>query len=326
MTATQPTHLPAPPPPAPAGPPAAPRAARARPLAVVGGVLAVLLLAYGVLQVLAWMFTRTTSATATLAATDVVELVADGEVLVTVSAVDDVRVERVARFAWGGPRYEVTSQGDRTVVRHECVESWVSSCSAALEVTVPEGTHVVVRAVDGDVRVAGPAADVEVRAADGEVEVSGARGDLDVRGRDGDVTAQGVRGGVAVELSDGDVRVTEAGGDVTVGGRDGAVVLADVGGDADVRTSDGRIEVRDVGGALTVRKRDGDVGVAQVRGDVTVQAVDGDVTVHGTGDPVALQITSNGRQRVEGATDPGAAVHVDLRTVDGDVSYLGPAA
>jgi len=290
----------------------------------VGGVLAVLLLAYGVLQVLAWMFTRTTSATATLAATDVVELVADGEVLVTVSAVDDVRVERVARFAWDGPRYEVTSLGDRTVVRHECAQSWVPSCSGALDVTVPEGTHVVVRTVDGEVRVAGPAADVEVRAADGDVHVSGARGDLDVRGRDGDVTAQGVRGGVAVELSDGDVRVTEAGGDVTVGSNDGAVVLADVAGGADVRGSDGRIEVRDVGGALTVRNVDGDVLVAQVRGDVTARAVDGDVTVHGTGDPVALEITSNGRQRVEGATDPAADVRVELRTFDGDVAYLGP--
>ncbi|MBO0899138.1 DUF4097 family beta strand repeat protein [Cellulomonas sp. zg-ZUI22] len=324
MTAAQPTHVPPPTP--PDSTPGAParRPAGGRALTVVGGVLAALLLALGVVQVLAWMFTQTTSAAATLAATDVVELVADGEVLVTVSAVDDVRVERVARFAWGGPRYEVTSDGDRTVVRHECEGVWLTSCSAGLEVTVPEGTHVVVRTVDGEVRVAGPAADVEVRAADGDVHVSGARGDLDVRGLDGDVTAQGVRGDVAVELADGDARVTEAGGDVAVRSRDGAVVLADVAGDADVRGSDGHIEVRDVRGALTARNRDGDVLVAQVRGDVTVQAVDGDVTVHGTGAPVALQITSNGRQRVEGPTDAAADVRVELSVSDGDVTYLGP--
>lgn len=339
MTAPLPTGRPADQPPAAADHPAAPagsapapapapapatRTSRGRALAVVGALAAAALLALGVLQVLAWMFTHTTSATATLAATDVVELVADDAVRVTVSAVDDVRVERVAVFAWGGPRYEVTSDGDRTVVRHECVGLAATSCAARLDVTVPEGTRVVVRTADGDVRVAGPAADVEVRAADGDVRVTGARGDVDLRGSDGDVDLEDVGGGVAVDLTDGTVRVRDVGGDVLVRGRDGETVVAGVRGRVDVRTTDGRIDVREVGGALTAHGTDADVLVAAVRGDVTVRAADGDVTVHGTGDPVALAITSNGRQRVEGATDPDADVRVELRNGDGDVAYLGP--
>ena len=323
MTATPTTDLPTAPPPARAS---ARRSPGGLALTVVGVLAAVLVLLIGVLQVVAWMFTKTTSASATLAATDVVELVADGEVRVTVSPVDDVRVERIARFAWGGPRYEVTSDGNRTVVRHECVDLTAMSCSAELAVVVPEGTHVVVRTSDGAVRVAGPAGDVEVRAADGDVHVAGAQGTLDVRGVDGDVTVRGVGGDVAVALADGDVRVSDVGGDVVVRGRDGATSLAGVAGDVELRATDGRVEVRDVGGALTARVRDGDVLVAAVGGDVDVQATDGDVTVHGPGEPVALSIISNGEQRVDGPTDPDADVRVHLRTVDGHVTYLGPEA
>ncbi|MBF0687371.1 MAG: DUF4097 family beta strand repeat protein [Cellulomonas sp.] len=323
MTATPTTDLSTAPPPARS---TARRSPGGRALTVVGVLAAVLVLLIGVLQVVALMFTKTTSASATLAATDVVELVADGEVRVSVSPDDDVRVERVARFAWGGPRYEVTSDGNRTVVRHECVELRAMNCSAELVVDVPEGTHVVVRTTDGAVRVDGPAGNVEVRAADGDVHVAGAQGTLDVRGVDGDVTVRGVGGDVAVALADGDVRVTDVGGDVVVRGRDGATSLAGVAGDVELRATDGRVEVRDVGGALTASVTDGDVLVAAVGGDVDVQATDGDVTVHGPGEPVALSISSNGEQRVEGPTDPDADVRVDLRTVDGDVAYLEPEA
>ena len=109
MTAAQPTHVPPPTTPGAAPPGPARRPAGGRALTVVGGVLAALLLALGVVQVLASMFARTTSAVATLAATDVVELVADGEVLVTVSAVDDVRVERVAQIGRASCRERVSN-------------------------------------------------------------------------------------------------------------------------------------------------------------------------------------------------------------------------
>lgn len=317
MTATQPT--------APTPPQAPPRGPGARTLTVVGIVVAALLLATGSLQLLSWLVARTTTAEATLDAADVVELVADGEVRVAVGDEDALEVERVARYAWVAPRYEVTTDGGRTVVRHECATFPALHCEADLSVTVPEGTRVVVRTSDGAVRVAGAVGDVEVRAADGDASVTGAQGAVDVRGADGDVTVRDVAGGVDVEVGDGDVRVSDAGDDVRVRGRDGSAVVDGVRGDAEVRTSDGHLEVRDVRGSLAARTSDGDVLVSAVRGDVLALAADGDVTVHGTGDPVALTIaTSDGRQRVEAPTDPDADVRVELRTVDGDVAYLDP--
>lgn len=319
MTIAQPTDAPAPP----------PVAARRRrspggtALTVVGVTLALGVVALGALQALAWLFAQESSGTATVAATDVVELVADGRVHVSVEAVQDVRVDREARYAWSAPRYDLRSDGQRTLVSHRC-GSFAVRCSADLSVAVPEGTRVVVRSGDGEVRVAGPAGGVTVRATDGNVHVSGSRGDVEVRGTDGDVTVDDVRGAVVARVTDGSLRVADVSGGVVVRTVDGAVDVLRAGGDVEARTTSGRLEVSDVQGALTARSTDGDVLVAAVRGDVTAATVDGDLTVHGTGEPVALTVTTTGRQRVEAPTDPGAAVRVVLRAVDGDVAYLAP--
>lgn len=331
MTGDRPTPTPTAPTGAPATATAAPgatvpraaRSAAGTALTVAGIAVAGALLVAGVLELLSWVFVQTASGSATVARTDTVELVADGRVTVTVGDVDEVRIERDARYAWAAPRYGVTAAGDRTVVRHECTSLVAMNCSADLTVEVPDGTRVVVRTSDGAVRVAGAAGGVQVRAADGDVQVTGTRGDVDVRGLDGAVDLADVTGDVVVHVADGGLRVTDVTGDVLVRGGDGATVVAGA-GSVDVRTADGRLEVRDVRGPVTARSADGAVLVAAVDGDVSVHAVDGDVTVHGNGEPVALDITSNGRQRVEGPTDPAADVRVELRTSDGAVSYLGP--
>ena len=77
----------------------------------------------------------------------------------------------------------------------------------------------------------------------------------------------------------------------------------------------------------TVRDADGSVGASTVWRPLDVEAVtsNGHVTVFGTGEPVALTIsTSNGRQTVDAPTDPSASRTVFIRTSDGNVSYLGP--
>ena len=323
MTTAQPTDAPADlaTSPTPAGPRR--RSPGGVALTLLGVALAVAAVGLGVLQVLAWLFTQESSATATLAATDVVELVADGRVHVSVEPVQEVRVDREARYAWSAPAYDVRSDGERTSVRHRCPAITVR-CSADLSVTVPEGTRVVVRSGDGDVRVAGPADAVTVRATDGDVRVSGTRGDVEVRGTDGDVSVDDVRGAVVADVTDGALRVADVTGRVVVGTLDGRVSVLRVGGDVEARTTNGRLEVTDVQGTLTARSTDGDGLVAAVRGDVTATTVDGDLTVHGNGEPVALTVTTTGRQRVEAPTDPAARVRVDLRAVDGDIAYLGP--
>lgn len=330
MTATEPTDAPAPSPePSAAVPPGASRASPRRrspggiALTVVGVALALVVVALGVLQVLAWLFAQETSGTATVAATDVVEVVADGQVHVSVEAVPQVRVDRGARYAWHAPTYEVRADDERTYVGHRCARG-AFSCRADLSLTVPEGTRVVVRSGDGDVRVAGPAGGVTVRSADGDVRVDGARGDVEVRGTDGDVALEDVGGDVVAHVTDGTVRVADVTGGVVVRGTDGDVSVLRVGGAVEVGTTDGRLEVSDVQGTLTASSIDGDVLVAAVQGDVTASTVDGDLTVHGNGEPVALTVTSTGRQRVEAPTDPAADVRVTLRAVDGAVAYLAP--
>ncbi|ADG75984.1 conserved hypothetical protein [Cellulomonas flavigena DSM 20109] len=323
MTAARPTDVPT----APATLPAASAPRRRSPggiaLTVLGVALALAAVALGVLQGLAWLFTQESSGSATLAATDVVEVVADGQVHVSAEAVQEVRVDREAQYAWSAPAYDVRSDGERTVVRHRCPAIAVR-CSADLSVTVPEGTRVVVRSGDGDVRVAGPSDAVTVRATDGDVHVSGTRGDVEVRGADGDVSVDDVRGAVLADVTDGALRVADVTGGVVVGTVDGRVDVLRVGGDVEARTTSGRLEVSDVRGALTATSTDGDVLVAAVAGDVTASTVDGDLTVHGNGEPVALTLDTAGRQRVEAPTDPDADVRVVLRAVDGAVAYLAP--
>ena len=289
-----------------------PRPARTGPtgagrvLTGVGIAVAVLLVLQLSAQLLSRVVADRVDASATYAATDVLELVVEGDLAVVVEDVDRVRVDRSAEYAWPEPRYTVETVGDRTVVRHTCV-AMPLHCRVSTRVVVPEGTDVVVRAVDGTVDVAGPAGDVELQTSDGPVHVAGIEGSLDVR------------------TVDGSVLVTDVGGDVRASATDASLEVSRVAGDVDVRGGDGRVDVHDVRGAVTAERHDGDVVVGAVRGDVTVSTVDGDITVHGSGEPVALSVQAvDGRQRVEAPTDPAARVRVDLRTVDGDVAYLGP--
>lgn len=310
----------------PAGPPRSGPSPVGRALTVVGITLGAAALLSGVLQLGSSMAARTTSADAVLAATDVVEVVADGDVRVAVGMSDDLQVTRTAVAGWGGPRYEVTTGADRTTLRHTCEGLGFLRCRADLEVRVPEGTHVVVRTSDGDTRVSGRVGNVEVQAGDGAVEVVRTLGTVDVQATDGDVAVRDVWGDVQVRVSDGRVRVADTVGDVHVRSRDGATRVQGVEGDVEVVASDGSVDVSDVVGSLTASAADGDVVATGVQEDVRIETRDGDITVYGTGDPVALTIDSTGEQRVGAPTDPAAPVSVQLTAVDGDVAYLAPDA
>lgn len=277
-----------------------------RVLTGVGIAVAVLL----VLQLAAQLLSRVTAervdTSDTYDVAAVVELDVEGDLEIVVEDVERMRVERSDEYAWPEPRSTVETVADRTVVHRACTVAQLH-CRLSTRVVVPEGADVVVRAVDGTVEVSGPAGDVELHTADGPVRVVGIGGSLDVRTVDGSVVVGGVGGSVRASTSDASLEI------------------ADVAGDVDVRGGDGSVAVRGVRGTLTVDRRDGDVVVAASRGDVTVATVDGDVTIHGSGEPVALSVqVVDGRQRVEAPTDPAAQVRVEVRTVDGDVAYLGP--
>jgi hypothetical protein len=291
---------------APTPPPDPTRSPLGRALAWTGGIVGGLLILGGAVSVAGQLAATTVTAHESFPASDVVELVADGHVTVAVGG-STVEVDRTARYAFGRPTFTSEVDGDRLVVSHLC-RSWVfSNCTASLDVTLPADTRLVVRTSNGQIRASGLTGDADLRTSNGRVAVSQIGGDLRVR------------------TSNGEVTVADVGGDAVLGTSNGTIHVGGVDGSVEARSSNGEVRVDDVGGAAYVRSSNGGLEVAAVRGDVDAQTSNGSVTVRGTGEPVALDIsTSNGRQTVDAPTDPDADVQVRISSSSGDVSYLGP--
>ncbi|MET0789469.1 MAG: hypothetical protein ABWY33_09515, partial [Cellulomonas sp.] len=134
--------------------------------AVVGGVL-LLFAGFSALSllVLGSDDATTTSQTSSYAAAPVVELIADGHVTVTTGG-DRVEVERTASTVLASAHYRTDLSADRLLVSHRCDWWRPGFCSASLDVTVPDGTSVLVRATDGSVTATALRGSLEVRVSD----------------------------------------------------------------------------------------------------------------------------------------------------------------
>jgi hypothetical protein len=288
-------------------PPSTPtRSSGGRTLAWVGGGLGLLLILWAAVDVVSLVARQEAVAQTTHAAAPVVELIADGDVTVTATSRDDVAVERTGAWAFVAPELRTRETSERLVVEYTCPWRYLWNCETDLDVTLPAGTQVVVRTSDGDVRASGRLDGAELRTSNGRVEASSVTGDLEARTSNGDVVVTDVTGAVTARTSNGRIEVTGA-------------------GSLDAHTSNGAVDVLDVAGAVDVESSNGRIDVADARSDVSAVTSNGAVTVRGTGEPVALDIaTSNGRQVVEGATDPEAAVQVFIRSSNGPVAYLSP--
>jgi len=222
-----------------------------------------------------------------------IELIADNDVTVRV-APGDISMERIAHRGFRSPHFSVDEHGDRLVVRHECPGFNINflglfRCSGELHVTVPEYTNVIIRTTNGRIEVAGVAGDVEARTSNGRVSVTDISGTVRVNTSNGRIDAGNISGNLTAQTSNG------------------VINLQEIDGNAEARTSNGRIEIE------------------RVTGDVFARTSNGAVTVYGDGEPVRLTIsTSNGRQTVEGATDPNARRSVEIRSSNGSVSFLSP--
>ncbi|MBX9246409.1 DUF4097 family beta strand repeat protein [Actinotalea ferrariae] len=254
-----------------------------------GGVLGAVALVAGGLRTADHLARNDTTTTHSYAAAGSVELVTDGDVTVTTGG---TAVEVVARARTGltAATYavdEVDEGEGRLEIHHECTGVLDDTCTASLEVRVPEGARVTVRSAAGDVSVAD------------------------------------VVGDVTVSTNTGAVTVTEVGGSVTAATGAGDVEVSRVGGSAEVTTSVGAVTVRDVHGDAVVDGGAGDLDVGGVLGDVRATTSNGRVVVRSSGGPVALDIASaKGRSTVDAPTDPGASRSVYIRSGNGDVSYV----
>lgn len=309
-------------------------------LGVVVGAAAIAQIAY---QGVDWMAATTTVTTEGYPATPVVELLADGDVTVTVGSSDRVSVERTARTGFEDVRYVATTNpsgservatgpgsatdgfgGERLVVEHTCPGWWNNGvCQADLAVEVPQGTSVVVRSASGAIRAEGVSGALDAQTSDGDVSVRGATGTVQARTSSGHVDVEGAGGPVRARSGDGRVTVREAAGSVEARTSSGDVLVDGARGTVTADSGDGDVEAREVTGSAAVTTSSGAVRVSGVRGDVTATTGDGPVVVHGTGTAVALQIsTGDGRTTVEAPTDPSATRTVTIRSSSGDVSYL----
>ncbi|GAA1993473.1 hypothetical protein GCM10009718_33990 [Isoptericola halotolerans] len=329
--APEPTTYPGPPTdphPAP-GPPSDPRRSPAgRALLVVGLVLGGLLVAWGALHLVDRALSSTTTTREDYDAAASLELVTDGEIDVRAEdGATGVDVEVVARRGLVAPSYAVDEVDGGLVLTHRCPSwawfSWV--CSGELRAVVPPDTDVVARASNGDVRASGLDGGAELRSANGAVFAAVIGGDLVARSSNGDVVVHDVAGDLEARSANGALELARVGGRVTATTGNGGVQVSDAGGFVTARSSNGSVSVTTAGGDVEARTANGRVDVAGAAGDVLARSSNGAVTVIGDGEPVALTIgTSNGRETVEGLTDPGAPRTVEIRSSNGDVAYLAP--
>ncbi len=288
---------------APQRPPSSPLAAALR---TAGIALAAVLVAWAAVQAADWASSSEGEQRLTYDGVATVELVADGPVTVRAGEPGAVEVRREWREGLRPVRYDAVETPDRLLVTHDC--PWfLNACRAALDVTVPAETNVVVRASDGHIQVAGIA------------------GDLMASTGSGSITIERVGGDVVARTGSGSVVALEVDGEADLRSGSGSIEAKGIGGSLEARASSGRVDARGVGGEALARSGSGDVFVADVASHIDAHASSGRVTVHGSGVPVALDIsTSSGRQTVEAATDPNASVTVRVRSSSGDVAYLAP--
>ena len=315
-----------------------------RALLVVGVVVGAAAIAQVAYQGADWMAATTTVTTTGYPGAPVVELVADGDVSVSVGGSDQVVVEQTARTGFRDVTYSATTTsaegrhvttgpgstadgfgGERLLVEHTCPRGWSDGvCRADLSVEVPWGTSVVVRSGSGAIRAEGVSGALDLETSDGDVSVLAATGTVQARTSSGHVDVDGAGGPVRVSSGDGRVSVRDASRSVEARTSSGDVLVDGAGGTVTAVSGDGDVDARQVAGSAAASTSSGAVRVSGVRGDVTATTGDGPVVVRGTGTAVALEIsTGDGRSTVDAPTDPSATRTVTIRSSSGDVSYLG---
>jgi hypothetical protein len=251
--------------------------------------------------------------------TNTIELVADGRVTVTGGG-DQIKVHRSERYAFTAPTHTADVIGGRLTVSNTCSMQWFFNCTANLDVTVPADFMVLVHTSTGEVTVSGVPNDVQVQSSNGNLILSDLTG-VTAETSNGAITAERIGGGATLRTSNGKITARDIGRDLARdmpgGTRVGEVLSA--------RTSDGAVVVEGVRGGASVRTSNSSVTVSGVTGDIDASSSNGPVTVYSNGVPVRLVIdTSNGKQTVQGATDPDAVTEVRIHSSNGAVSYLAP--
>ena len=160
-----------------------------------------------------------------------------GDVIVTGWARQEARVrgltERGTRWRVSSSRITIEAEGYRG-----------RSGDAGYEITVPEGTRVVLRSMNGSLTVRGVKGQVELHTNNGDVEVTDAVGRVEMVTLSGDATGARIRGAVDATSLNGTVMLTDVqGGSIAAESTSGDVELVNVvSPDIDATTVSGEVD------------------------------------------------------------------------------------
>lgn len=170
--------------------------------------------------------------------------------------------------------------------------------SIDVEVELPTGSAVDVKAGSGDVTARGRLADVEAVSGSGDLTFE----DVDaaeLKSGSGDITVRAVLGGVMAKTGSGDITLESAGDDV------------------DLIAGSGDIQLRRADSEVRAKTGSGDIGIVASSGDLTLMTGTGDVKLGAVAGGTVQAKTGTGDVSI--AVAIGVAAYLDLNTVTGDV-------
>ena len=300
------------------------------PWLVLGGVLAVVLVAVAAVSVLGSVSMDRGERRDTFAAPEqvVVENRTGGRVSVTAADGDEVRVDRGLRGTpLADPGEDIEAGGGRLRIDAACSGAVFSTgCSIDYTIAVPAGVAVRVETVGGRVAADGVQGPVRVSTASGPVELTGITGEVRVETVSGRVAVTGVVGDVDLETVHGSITASGEGGRLRAASTSGRVDLAGfTAGSVEAESTSGRISV---GGGFDTAEVSTTSGGVEVDASapfrtLVVETTSGSVDARvpeGAYD-VTGESVSGERTIAVGAAPSGPRIQVD--TVSGDVRVSG---
>lgn len=231
---------------------------------------------------------------------------------------NEVRV--TGELGRGTERVDLSSSGQRTVVRVVLPRNGRNVRGSDIEVRVPARSALAVHAVSSDVEVEGLTGRVEANSVSGDVRIAGSPEEVQAESRSGEVT---------LEVRADRVIAKSVSGDVNVEGEVRRALTAEtVSGNVTVEAATPEARVTSVSGEVTVGPLTGSANVSAVSGDVRlsgrnirgkVTTVSGNIFLHG-------ELARDGLTELEAHSGDihldvarGTAVEVDATTFSGEV-------
>ena len=178
---------------------------------------------------------------------------------------EEMRVE--ARRVDG--RAEVTVRGRE--------DRWPDGGRADVEVQVPSGVGLELKAVNGDVDAEGMMDDLTAESVNGSVSVRDVKADAKVKSVNGAVSASDVAGDVEISSVNGSATATRVSGDLRINSVNGRVAAEDVTGDVSAGTVNGPVVVERVTGDVKAETVNGGLRAAGISGDLMLKGLNGSI-------------------------------------------------